>query len=138
LEVPQSRSATGDRRVVAQSVRDVVEDLYAALGRGDEEWFRNHLIHGPEVIHIGTTETYWQSSDDLIQALQRAFAEVPMDWRAGPDMVIGQRGGVAWVADRPQVRFDDASTLVARVTMVFVDDGGTWKLAHSHFSQSSD
>ena len=59
--------------------------------RGDEEWFRQHLVRGPGAVHIGTTESYWQSPDDLIQALRRAFVEVPMDWHAGPDMVIGQR-----------------------------------------------
>jgi hypothetical protein len=53
-------------------------------------------------------------------------------------MVIAQRGGVAWVADRPRVRFDDGSVLIPRVTMVFVDEGGTWMLAHSHYSMSSD
>jgi hypothetical protein len=123
---------------VAQSIRDVVEDLYGALTRGDEEWFRQHLVGGPGAVHIGTTESYWQSPDDLIQALRRAFAEVPMDWHPGPDMVIGQRGNVAWVADRPQVRFDDGSDFAPRVTMVFVDEDGTWKLAHSHYSSSSD
>ena len=123
---------------MAESVRDVVDDLYGALTRGDEGWFREHVLKGPESVHIGTTESYWQSSDDLIHALQRAFAEVPMDWRAGPAMVIGQREGVAWVADRPQIRFDDGSELVPRVTMVFIDEGGTWKLAHSHYSASSD
>jgi uncharacterized protein (DUF2461 family) len=123
---------------VAQSVRDVVEDLYGALSHGDEGWFREHVLQGPESIHIGTTETYWQSSDDLIHALKRAFAEFPMAWHAGPDMVIGQRAGVAWVADRPQVRFDDGSEFLPRVTMVFIDEGGAWKLAHSHYSASSD
>jgi len=123
---------------VVQSIRDVVEELYGALTRGDDEWFREHLIGGPEAVHIGTTDSYWQSPEDLIQALRRAFAEVPMVWRAGPDMVIGQRGNVAWVADRPQVRFDDGSDFGPRVTMVFVDEGGSWKLAHSHYSSSSD
>jgi hypothetical protein len=42
---------------VAQSIRDVVEDLYGALTRGDEEWFREHLTRGPEVVHIGTTDS---------------------------------------------------------------------------------
>ena len=102
---------------MAQSIRDVVEDMYGALTLGDEEWFRQHLVRGPGAVHIGTTESYWQSPDDLIQALRRAFAEVPLDWRAGPDMVIGQRGNVAWVADRPQVRFDDGSDFAPRVTM---------------------
>jgi ketosteroid isomerase-like protein len=74
----------------------------------------------------------------LIHAIKRAFAEVPMDWHAGLGMVIGQRGDVAWVADRPQVRFDDGSEFLPRVTMVFIDEGGTWKLAHSHYSWSSD
>lgn len=123
---------------MAQSVRDFVDEMYGALRRGDEEWFRNHLINGPESVHIGTTDRYWQTTDELIVALRRAFAEVPMDWRAGPDTVIGQRGKVAWVADRPEVRFDDGSRLNPRVTVVLVDDDGTWKVAHSHFSSASD
>lgn len=123
---------------MAKSVRAVVDELYEALSRGDEGWFREHVLQGPETIHIGTTQNYWQSSDDLMRALQRAFAEVPMAWQAGPDMVIGQRGDVAWVADRPQVRFDDGSEFVTRVTMVFIDQGGTWKLVHSHYSAPSD
>jgi hypothetical protein len=129
---------TDDREVVGQSVRDVVDDLYGALTRGDEAWFRAHLVRGPEAIHIGTAAAYWQTPDDLMKALKRAFAEVPMIWRAGSDMVIGQRGNVAWVADRPQVLFDDGSDFAPRVTIVLVDEGGTWKIAHSHYSSASD
>ena len=129
---------TDDRKAPRHSVREAVDDLYAALTRGDETWFSEHLVGGPEAIHIGTTASYWQTPDDLMKALKRAFAEVPMDWRAGSDLVIAQRGNVAWVADRPQVLFDDGSDFAPRVTIVFVDEGGTWKIAHSHYSAASD
>ena len=129
---------TDDREVVGQTVRDVVNDLYGALTSGDEAWFRAHLVRGPEAIHIGTVAAYWQTPDDLMKALKRAFAEVPMIWHPGSDMVIGQCGNVAWVADRPQVLFDDGSDFAPRVTIVLVDEGGTWKIAHSHYSSASD
>jgi hypothetical protein len=136
--VPTSPIETDDRMVPGQSVREVVNDLYGALTRGDEAWFREHLVRGPEAIHIGTAASYWQTPDALLKALRRAFAEVPMIWRAGSEMVIGQRGNVAWVADRPQVLFDDGSDFAPRVTIVLVDEGGTWKIAHSHYSSASD
>lgn len=61
-----------------------------------------------------------------------------MIWRAGPELVMGQRGNVAWVADRPHVLFDDGSDFAPRVTIVFVDEGATWKIAHSNYSSASD
>lgn len=117
---------------MAEPIRDVVEALHAALTRGDIGWFEERLASGP-CVHITTTAEGWMSRAAFLEGLRRQFAEVALEWTAG-EVVVEERGEMAWVADRAVVRFDDGSTLAARMSLVFVRDDGLWRLAHSHLT----
>lgn len=117
------------------SVYDVISALYAALSEGDIDWIRDRLLAGDHV-HIGPAASLWMSNETFLSELARQFREELIIWTAGPVMVH-QHGDVAWAVDQPSVRFDDGSELTERVSLVFVNEEGSWKLAHSHASFGS-
>ncbi len=58
-------------------------------------------------------------------------------WTGGGELVT-ELGDVAVVVDRPTLRFDDGSTISARLTLVLVRRDGDWQLAHSHLSTGGE
>ena len=116
---------------------EFVETLYRALTEGDVEWFRHRLRGDPADVHIGITDDYWSSADELLAALARQFAEVAITWTGG-ERLVTDLGDVVLVVDRPTLRFDDGSEIPTRLTLVLVRADGTWQLAHSHLSTGSE
>ncbi|MFP5352463.1 MAG: nuclear transport factor 2 family protein [Actinomycetota bacterium] len=45
-----------------------------------------------------------------------------------------QEGVLGWIVDEPRFGFPDGSGMDCRVTAIFRDEGGTWRLVHAHFS----
>jgi hypothetical protein len=125
---------------IVEMVSDVVTALYRALTEADTAWFEER-VRDPSV-HIGIGVGHWNDRSGLIEALVEQAAEMTGDmaatWLSSSGPVVDQMGDVAWVADRPLLRFDDSSELRCRVTFVFVREHGRWVLAQSHLSLGTD
>ncbi|MDQ4052193.1 MAG: nuclear transport factor 2 family protein [Actinomycetota bacterium] len=45
-----------------------------------------------------------------------------------------EEGPVGWVVDSPRFGFSDGSGMDCRVTAIFRNEAGAWRLVHAHFS----
>lgn len=117
-------------------VEALLRTMYDAFETGDPSSFEQHLKAGGETLVIGTDpQEWWQGSDDALRALRAQLGEMKeagIKVKAG-DIVGFREGPVAWVQDRAAF-VTPAGEVGVRVTGVFLDDGGTWKLVQWHGS----
>ncbi len=50
------------------------------------------------------------------------------------DIQAFSEGSIGWFADQPTIKMADGSEAPARITGVFRQEGGVWKLMQFHFS----
>lgn len=89
----------------------------------------------PGMLHIGTDPKEWLENLTAFEAVMRPAVEggsgnMPTDI----ELKTGQEGTVGWSAFRYTAHLPNGAALKFRVTDVWHQEGGTWKVVHSHIS----
>ena len=117
----------------AQDLRDIFLRLCQAVSEGDLVAFDEITSRREPIIFIGTDpEEWWQDADEIRDAL-RQQASVGISLIPG-DVVAYREGTVGWVADRGYFRLADGGEVPTRLTAVFHQEDGDWKLVQGHAS----
>lgn len=110
--------------------------FYEACVAGDTAAFASLLPDEPGVLMIGTAPEEWWAGHATIMRVTGAqmaalgggfplYAGDPRAYRAG---------SVGWAADQPHLRMPDGTDVPLRLTAVFHEQDGVWKMVQSHFS----
>ncbi len=117
----------------APELRDTILRLYEAFSRGDADLVERLTSRQEGLVFIGTDPNEWlediQSVRQLLQAQAGAgITVVPGDIRAY------REGSIGWAADRGAFRLPDGTEVPFRLTAVFRQEDGDWKLVQEHAS----
>jgi len=117
-------------------LRDLVLRSYQSLTAGDRSFLEQIISHQPGVLNIGTDpKEWWSGYDTFLQVAVAQFQEMGGSSRiVGADPQAYHEGSVGWVADRPSFELPDGTQLPFRMTGVFHQEDGAWKLVQSHYS----
>lgn len=121
-------------------LREQVIALYGAMSSGDADSVESFYSHEVGSVFIGTdAREFWTDSRQHNADVRHFFdgSHGTSIWSAGEvlafvDDVIG------WSVDRPVVRFSDGSALQIRVTLIWRNENGRWRVVHSHASVGGD
>ena len=115
-------------------LRDLMLRFYAALRKGDASFFDRHFSRADWARGIGTDPGEWWRGARLADAwkeqLQAMGGNMPL---VADDPEAYSEGSVGWVADRPTLKLPGGEVPV-RLTAVFHQEDGEWKLVQSHGS----
>ena len=115
----------------SSAVEDAYVDLIGAMSRGDVAAFMARISRQPGTLVIGTAPDEWAAGPAAIEQLAGRF--LPATQRAGLTFHPGDPQAfsevkIGWVADRLTVRASNGDAQELRVTAVFRDEDGRWKV----------
>ena len=126
---PEARTAVAGR----------VQDILDAVNAQDVDRLEAHHLWGPKFSKFDDGEPYERQDAETTRQLERELvtAAKAISFRA-EDLKVDVFGEVAvatfvldWAATMPD---DQEYAARSRGTLVFVSDGGEWKIVHEHFS----
>jgi len=117
-------------------LRDFVLLYCQAIASGDMGFVGRHMSRQDGVLVIGADSHDWWAS--YATAMQGYGAQVPEGSRGIP-LIMGdpqayREGSVGWAADRVKIRLPDATEIPCRLTMVWHQENGCWKIVQHHLS----
>ena len=123
-------------------LRMAVERFYELFVSGDESVAERYVENIDGLLVIGTDpREWWADYESVIVALKAQAGElgdIGMKIRRDQEIRAYQEGSIGWAADRPIFVFPDGSEVEMRVTAVFIEQVGGWKLAQWHASFGVD
>jgi SnoaL-like domain len=119
----------------APELEDLTQRFYQALADGDAAALEALVSARDGVLHIGTDPAEWWDDSARFRRALRAQAQELAGVRVSPGPLRAYReGSVGWAADRPTFRLPGGPALPLRVTVVFHQEDGAWKMVQSHAS----
>jgi ketosteroid isomerase-like protein len=117
----------------APELREIVLRLYEAFSRGDADLMERVTSHRDGLVFIGTDPTEWYEEIAPIRQMLQAQAGAGITVVPG-DVRAYREGTVGWVADRGCFKLQDGSEVPFRLTAIFHQEDGSWKLIQEHAS----
>jgi len=121
------------------AVMKVLEELGEALGSKDTQRALSLLAHDADVVLLGSAEgekaVGRRQSEELFEQLRSRPIAYSFEWRWH---LVSSEGSVAWVVAEGSVHTESADQhliLPYRLTLVLVNRGNKWLIAHSHGSE---
>ena len=106
-----------------------------AMSRGDYLFFARRFSQKEGVLAIGTDPTEWLEGYAAIAGVFKSQLEQAGGFLVLPGTPRSHRdGSIGWVAGRPAIKLPNGSEIPARLTAVFQQDQGDWKIVQWHFS----
>ncbi len=120
--------------VVSQELAQRTRELYAALSSGHPE--RASLLYSQEpgriFVGIGTGD-FRATSEPRGVATDEWFIE-PGSFIVPGELIAYSDREAGWVVDRPTIRLRNGTELHARLTLLWRNEYGIWKIVHTHLS----
>ncbi len=110
--------------------------LYASLDSGDVSVVGTLVSKEQGIVGIGTDPNEWWSGEMLARAFNVQIPEMHasgMRFEAG-DIQAYSEGSVGWTADQMTLRMPDGGAVPMRLTAVWHQEDGTWKMVQFHLS----
>lgn len=113
---------------------DRVRAVYAAMTAGDPDQVESMYSLTPGSVFIGTSKAeFWTDSAAHNVDVRPFWKPGNVSIEAGEIHGI-QLGEVGMTIDRPKFRLRDGTVFRARLTFVWRQEQGVWKVIHSHAS----
>jgi hypothetical protein len=119
----------------SDDLKNAILRFYESFTAGDVNIIEPILSRESSSLSIGTDPNEWWTGYDTIARVFKAqFQEMGgVQMKAG-DVKAFVEGTVGWVADRPIMRLPNGQEVMFRVTAVFHQEDGVWKMVQSHAS----
>ena len=117
----------------APELRDPILRLYDAFSRGDADVAERLTSRLAGLVFIGTDPDEWLEDIPSVRRLLQAQAGAGITVVPG-DVRAYREGSIGWAADRGVFRLPDGSEVPFRLTAVFRQEDGDWKLVQAHAS----
>jgi len=120
--------------ILSQELRQRTRELYAALASGHPE--RASLLYSQEPgrVFVGITSTDFRTSSDPRGVARDEFFIEPGTAIVPGELIAYSDREAGWVVDRPTVRLRNGTELHLRLTLLWRNEYGIWKIVHSHAS----
>jgi ketosteroid isomerase-like protein len=116
-------------------LKELTLRFYTALSSSDLAFVKQHFSQQEGVLVIGTDPQEWWAGHATITKVFKAQMEEMGQFTLEPGAPQAySAGGAGWAADRPTFRFADGTAFPVRITMVFQQEDGEWKVVHMHAS----
>jgi hypothetical protein len=121
----------------SNELKELLLRFYQDFSAGDVALFERISSRQAGALSIGTDPTEWW--EDYATLTQVARAQLREMRAAGIRLVPGEpqayrEGSVGWAADRPTFQLPDGTAWPLRLTLVFHQEQGEWKIVQSHAS----
>ena len=118
-------------------LREVFLRVYEGMETGDVGLILDLMSRDAGVLVIGTDPDEWWSDFATIEQVYTVqlneMRESGVTFQTG-DPQCYQEGSVGWCADRGTMVLPDGTQQPVRLTAIFHQEGGDWKMVHSHVS----
>ena len=114
-------------------LKDRMLRSYEAVSQGDIAFMERFLSNQGDVLIIGTDPNEWWTDPATIIELLKAQTQAGIRVVPG-DIQAYREGSVGWVADRGKFVLPDGTEVPVRLTAVFRQENGEWKLVQEHAS----
>jgi hypothetical protein len=121
----------------SDEVQQAMRDFYESMSGSDLPRFASQLSTEEEVLVIGTDWDDWKAGrEDWIAAHERSRKVGADPGRLEPgDRLAGYSEGlIGWAADQANMVLGDGSRVPVRVTALFRNEHGGWKVFNLHVS----
>lgn len=120
----------------SEGVKHALISFYERFSSGDVTAMAELITKEEDAIVIGTDPAQWTAGrDEWIAGFQGQVEQMPgLQMQAGNRLQAYEEGSVGWAADEPSVVFPDGGGFPVRVTAVFRQEGGEWKIVNAHVS----
>lgn len=120
----------------SEELRDFVLLYCQAIASGDLGFVERHMSRQDELLVIGTDpREWWAGYATAIKAYATGIAETASGMALiGGDPQAWREGSVGWAADRVKIRLSDGTEIPCRLTMVWHQENGRWKIVQHHLS----
>jgi hypothetical protein len=117
-------------------ISEQLSQMYAVFNTGDVSIVDRFLSREEGVLGIGTDPREWWAGTDLRDAFNTQPVEMhSAGLRFEPgDIQAFSEGTVGWFADRPVLKMPDAGEVPMRLSGVFRQEDGVWKMVQFHLS----
>jgi ketosteroid isomerase-like protein len=120
----------------SEELRDFVLLYCQAIASGDMGFVERHLSRQDDLLVIGADLCAWWSG---YAAAIGAFTAQVSDVTRGMALIAGdpqayREGSVGWSADHVKIRLPDGTEIPCRLTMVWHQENGRWKIVQHHLS----
>jgi hypothetical protein len=119
----------------SDELRELTLRSYEALTGGGHAFYTATMSQQDGVLAIGSDPSEWWAGYDTITSVFKAqIEEMSGITIIDSDPQTYSDGSVGWSADSFMVRFPDGTEVPFRVTMVFHQEQGEWKIVQWHGS----
>jgi hypothetical protein len=113
-----------------------VSQMYTVFSTGDASVVNDIISSEADILGVGTDPNEWWIAADMRRAFE---AQVPEMHAAGLHFHPGNiqaysEGSIGWVADQPTLAMPDGNGVPMRLTSVWRQEAGTWKMVQFHLS----
>jgi len=119
----------------APELRRLIERFYRACSHGDIAYIKKLVAKEDDVLVVGTDpDEWWAGYEEVVGDWATQFSEmkgIPLN--AG-EIEAYREGSVGWVLDQPSFGLPDTTQSPIRLTAVFHQEEGQWKLVQLHAS----
>jgi hypothetical protein len=89
----------------------------------------------PNALFIGTAPNEWMQGLTALEPVMRASLEAGMGLTPGDTQIVAyEEGPVGWIASQAKVGLPNGSSITIRTTTVCHQEGGQWRVVHTHQS----
>ena len=118
----------------SDELKDVVLALFEAASRQDASGIDRHTSSHEEVLMIGTDPNEWtQGGDRVAEESRQEMQDSSTEFSPG-EVEAFVEGTVGWISSRPAWTLEDGTQIPARLTGVFHQEDGDWKMVQGHVS----
>jgi hypothetical protein len=101
----------------------------------DVDYLTRHISQRDEVLAIGTDPEEWWAGHGTIAEIFKAQSEAMQEMAiVGIEPEAYSEGSVGWAAVQPIFRLPDGTELPFRLTLVYHQEDGAWKIVQWHAS----
>lgn len=112
---------------------DLLQEYYTAMSEGDLATLER--LVAADALAIGTDPAEWLSGAELWKTFREQLDALGGSIPVVPgEPVAFQDGSTGWAADRPTFRLPGLGDIPFRLTVVFHERDGAWRIVHSHAS----
>jgi hypothetical protein len=108
-------------------------EFYEAMAEGDLAFMGRAVPKKSEMVMIGTDPGEWFTEPEQMQSMMQGQYQAGISVKPG-DGQPHCEGTVGWIADRVSFVLPDGTEVPARMTAVFRQEDGEWKMVQSHWS----
>jgi ketosteroid isomerase-like protein len=116
-------------------LKNMMLRLYEAVSSGDVNALERLISHREDVLAIGTDPGEWwmgyKTIDRIFKTQSQEMGKVQI--KAG-ELSTFVEGTVGWASDKAKIQLPNGQEIPVRVTNVFHQEDGEWKVVQHHVS----